>query len=56
VENGLWLPTGGEANMQARILLLKNMRQHIVEKDYGFKQFSVQTEQSKQASTVPARR
>lgn len=56
VENGLWLPTGGEASMQARVLLFKNMHQHIVEKDYGFKQFSVQTEQSKQASAVPAKK
>ncbi len=56
VESGLWLPTGGEANMQARVLLLKNMHQHIVEKDYGFKRFSVATEQSKQATAIPAKR
>ena len=54
VQDGLWLPTGGEANMQARVLLFKNMRQHIVERDYGFKQFHVEAEQSKQAEAVPA--
>ncbi|HVU46571.1 MAG TPA: hypothetical protein VHD85_10620 [Terracidiphilus sp.] len=55
VQNGLWLPTGGEANMQARVLLLKNLRQHIVEKDYGFKQFHVEAEQSKEAAAPAAK-
>jgi hypothetical protein len=54
VEDGLWLPTGGEGNMQARVLLFKNYRQHVTERDFDFKRFSVQTEQSKQASAVPA--
>lgn len=47
VTGGLWLPTGGEANMQARLLLVKNLRQHLVEKDYDFKQFQVDAEQAK---------
>jgi hypothetical protein len=55
VENGLWLPAGGEANMQARVLLVKNLRQHITERDYGFKQFHVETQQSKEATAVPAK-
>jgi hypothetical protein len=54
VQDGLWLPTGGEANMQARLLLFKNIRQHVTERDYGFKQFHVEAEQSKQAAAVPA--
>jgi hypothetical protein len=54
VEGGLWLPTGGEANMQARLLLLKNLRQHITERDFGFAQFQVQTQESKQAQVAPA--
>jgi hypothetical protein len=54
VEGGLWLPTGGEANMQARLLLFKNMRQHLTERDFGFAQFQVQTNQSSQAEVVPA--
>jgi hypothetical protein len=49
VAEGLWLPTGGEAMVQARVLLLKNMRQHFTEKVYGYKRFSVETEQSKDA-------
>lgn len=54
VQDGLWLPTGGEANMQARLLLLKNLRQHITEYDYDFKQFHVDAEQSRQAAAIPA--
>lgn len=54
VEGGLWLPTGGEANMQARLLMLKNLRQHITEQDFGFAQFQVQTQESKQAQMTPA--
>ncbi|HUA90966.1 MAG TPA: hypothetical protein VL991_00285 [Terracidiphilus sp.] len=52
VEGGLWLPTGGEANMQARLLLFKNMRQHLTERDFGFSQFHVETQQSAEAEAV----
>ena len=52
--NGLWLPTGGEANMQARLLLLKKLRQHITERDFGFQQFQVKTQESTEAKVVPA--
>jgi len=45
VEDGLWLPTGGEGNVQARVLLVKGIRQHVVEQDYDFKRFRVETEQ-----------
>jgi len=55
VQDGLWLPTGGEGNVQARVLLFKNMRQHVIEKDYDFKRFQVDAEQSKQAAAVPAK-
>ena len=54
VEGGLWLPTGAEANMQARVLLFKNLRQHFTERDYDFKRFSVETQQAKEAKTIPA--
>jgi hypothetical protein len=45
VADGLWLPTGGEAMLQARVLLVKNMRQHFVEKVYNYQRFKVETEQ-----------
>jgi hypothetical protein len=54
VADGLWLPTGGEANLQARLLLLKNLRQRVTERDFDFEQFHVETQQSKEAKAVPA--
>ena len=49
VNGEIWLPTGGEGTVQARILLLKNVRQHFVERDYDYKRFRVETEQMKDA-------
>jgi hypothetical protein len=56
VEGGLWLPTGGEANMRARLLLLKSLRQHLAERDFGFQKFQVKTQQSNEARVAPAAR
>jgi hypothetical protein len=53
VSGGLWLPTGAEANMQARLLLVKNLRQHLVERDFDFRQFHVEAEQSRSSAAVP---
>ena len=53
VDGGLWLPTGGEGTLQARVLLLKNMRQHFSERDYDYKRFKVETQPGKEASVVP---
>lgn len=50
VEGGLWLPTGSEADMQARILMLKNLRERLTERDYGFERFSVATGQAGEVS------
>jgi hypothetical protein len=52
VGGGVWLPTGGEGAMQARLLVFKNLRQHYTERDYDFKRFSVETQQSKEAKPV----
>lgn len=51
----LWLPTGGEGTMQARLMLVKGVRQRFHERDYGYKRFSVETEQSKDAKAMTAR-
>lgn len=53
VDGGLWLPTGGEGAMQARVLLVKNFRQHFLERDYDYKRFKVETQQTKDAR-IPA--
>ena len=47
VGGGVWLPTGGEGSMQARIMVFKNLRQRFTERDYDFKHFSVEAQQSK---------
>jgi hypothetical protein len=51
VNGELWLPTAAEATVQARVLLLKNVRQHFVERDADYKRFRVET-QSKDAQTT----
>jgi len=53
VHDGLWLPIGGEGTVKARLLLLKNVRQHFMERDYDYKRFKVETQQSKDAQLVP---
>ena len=54
VEEKLWLPTGGEGTIQLRVLLLKNVRQHFTERVYDYKRFRVDTQQSRDATPVPA--
>jgi hypothetical protein len=52
VNDELWLPTGGEGTVQARVLLLKNLRQHFIERDYDYKRFKVDTQQTKDAKVT----
>lgn len=53
VNGEVWLPVGGEGTIQARILLVKGIRQHGTERDYDYKRFRVDTEQQKDAKVVP---
>ncbi len=52
VNQGLWLPTGAEATVQARVLLLKNMHQHFIEQDFDYKVFSVHAQQQEDPKLV----
>jgi hypothetical protein len=52
VEGQFWLPTGGEGTVQARLLLLKNMREHFTERDYDYKRFKVETQEARDAKVV----
>jgi hypothetical protein len=52
VNGELWLPTGAEANIQARVMMVKGIRQHFLERDYDFKRFHVDTQQGKDAKAV----
>jgi len=51
VNGEIWFPTGAEGQVAARLLLLKGVRQHILERDYDYKRFSVDTETGK--ATLP---
>lgn len=54
VNGEIWLPTGGEGAVQARVLLLKNYREHFTERDFGYQRFRVDAEQAKGARVVDA--
>jgi len=54
VNGEIWLPTGAEGVMQARVLMLKNLRQRFAERDYDYKRFKVETQQQpKDAKLTP---
>lgn len=53
VNGEVWLPTGAEANLQAKVLLLKNVRQHFTERDSDYKRFQVDAQGAKDAKVVP---
>jgi hypothetical protein len=53
VNGELWLPTGGEGTVQVRLLMVKNLRQHFVERDYDFKRFRVDAQTATDATVVP---
>ena len=56
VNGEVWLPVGGEGTIQARILLVKGIRQHGAERDYDYKRFRVETVQQKDAKVVPEKK
>ncbi|MGC1421369.1 MAG: hypothetical protein WA354_14805 [Terracidiphilus sp.] len=45
VNGEIWLPTGAEGTVQARLLMFKNLRQHFRERDYDYQRFKVETQQ-----------
>lgn len=47
VNGEIWLPTGAEGTMQARVLLLKSLRQHFRERCYDYQRFKVEAQQEK---------
>jgi len=54
INGELWLPVGAEATVAARVLMVKGVRQHFTERDYDFKRFNVQAQQTKDGKAVPA--
>jgi outer membrane lipoprotein-sorting protein len=49
VNGEIWLPTGAEGTVQARLLLLKSLRQHFRERDYDYQRFRVEAQPQKDA-------
>jgi hypothetical protein len=52
IDGELWLPTGADASVQARVMLLKGIRQRFSERDTDFKSFHVETQQGKDVKAV----
>jgi len=56
VNGEIWLPTGAEGTVEARLLMFKNLRQHFRERDYDYQRFKVETQQPKDAKIVPTQK
>jgi hypothetical protein len=52
VNGEIWFPTNAEGHIEARVLLLKGVRQHVTERDYDYQRFSVDTQPGKTATAV----
>ena len=55
VNGEIWLPTGAEGTVQARLLLFKNLRQRFRERDYDYQRFKVETQVPKDAKAAPSK-
>jgi hypothetical protein len=56
VNGEIWLPTGAEGTMQARLLLLKNLRQHFRERCYDYQRFKVEAQPQNEAKFGPTKK
>jgi hypothetical protein len=56
VNDEVWLPIGGEGAVQARILIVKTIRQRYFERDYDYKRLRVESTLLKGAIVVQANR
>jgi hypothetical protein len=52
VNGEIWLPTGVDITLQVRLLLVKGMHQHLVQRCYDFKRFHAEAQQGKDAKAV----
>lgn len=52
VNGEIWFPTAAEGHIEARVLLLKGIRQHIIEHDSDYEKFSVDAQPSKTATVI----
>ncbi|MGP8268989.1 MAG: hypothetical protein ACLQLH_02890 [Terracidiphilus sp.] len=56
VNGEIWLPTGGEGTMRARVLMVKGVHHHYTERDFDYQRFRVETQQGKDAKVVPEKK
>lgn len=56
VNGEIWLPTGAEGTMQARVLLLKNLRQRFRERNYDYQRFRVEAQPQKETKIAPGKK
>lgn len=56
VNGEIWFPTAAEGRIDARVLLLKGIRQHVIERDYGYERFSVDAQPTAAAAVVPEKK
>jgi hypothetical protein len=56
VNDEIWLPTGGEGTVKARVLMVKGIHQHVTERDFDYQRFHVDTQQGKDAKAMPEKK
>lgn len=56
VNSEIWLPTGAEGTMLARVMVFKNLRQHFRERDYDYQRFKVDAQQQKDSKVAPEKK
>ncbi|MGB8261677.1 MAG: hypothetical protein WCE75_15045 [Terracidiphilus sp.] len=52
VNGELWLPTNADGSFQARVLLVKSIRQRFKERDFDYERFRVETQTTRDAKVV----
>ena len=52
VNGEIWLPTGGEGTVQARVMMVKGVHQHYTERDFDYQRFHVETDQGKDTKVM----
>jgi hypothetical protein len=52
VDGEVWLSTGGDVTIGARLLLVKGVRQHLTMRNTDFKRFHVDAQQGKDVKVV----
>jgi hypothetical protein len=56
VNSEVWLPTGAEADLQGRILMVKSYHQHVTEHNYNFEHSRIEAQRLNAAEAWPQRK